>query len=138
MADECPELILMRQLASYLAMPIFVQDQEGNLVYFNEPAEPILGRRFDETGALTREELWELFHPTGADGKALPLGESPFLAAREKAEAVHREFRLRGTDGITREVEGTAIPLTNRHGQIVGDFAIFWEIHTDEGDGSRS
>jgi PAS domain-containing protein len=40
------EMILMRQLASYLAMPIFIVDPVGNLVFYNEPAESILGRRF--------------------------------------------------------------------------------------------
>ena len=33
------EVILMRQLASYLAMPILVVDTEGDLVFFNEAAE---------------------------------------------------------------------------------------------------
>ncbi len=46
------EMILARQLASYLVMPIFVVDPAGTLVFYNEPAEPILGRRFDETGAM--------------------------------------------------------------------------------------
>jgi PAS domain-containing protein len=132
MAEECPELIVMRQLASYLAMPIFVQDRDGNLVYFNEPAEPILGRRFDETGALTRQELWELFRPRGEDGSVLDDDESPFLAAREAGEAVHRRFHLTGMDGILREIEGTVIPLTNHEGQVVGDFAVFWQPHPDE------
>ncbi|HKJ23542.1 MAG TPA: PAS domain-containing protein, partial [Myxococcota bacterium] len=81
MDAECPELIVMRQLASYLAMPIFVQDREGNLVYFNEPAEPILGRRFDETGALTRQELWDLFRPKHDDGSPIGSDENPFLSA---------------------------------------------------------
>jgi len=130
MVEEAPELIVMRQLASYLAMPIFVQDAEGNLVYFNEPAEPILGRRFDETGALSRQELWELFRPTRGDGSSMSYEESPLLASREDGVAVHRQFRLRGMDGITREIEGTAIPLTNREGEVVGDFAIFWEQGT--------
>ena len=130
---ETTELTVMRQLASYLAMPIFVQDREGNLVYFNEPAEPILGRRFDETGALTRLELWELFRPTRPDGTALEVEESPFLTVRDDAEPAHRVFRLRGMDGITRHVEGTAIPLTNRAGVVVGSFAVFWEA-TGNGD----
>jgi PAS domain S-box-containing protein len=130
MAVEHPELIVMRQLASYLAMPIFVQDADGNLVYFNEPAEPILGRRFDETGALTREELWELFKPTDAEGAALSFEQSPFQLVREKGEATHARFRLRGMDGITRLVEATVIPLTNRDGEAVGDFAVFWEQNT--------
>jgi PAS domain-containing protein len=141
MAEDCPELIVMRQLASYLAMPIFVQDRDGDLVYFNEPAEPILGRRFDETGSLTRKELWELFRPRHDDGSPLEAGESPFVTAREGGEAVHRRFRLKGMDGILREIEGTAIPLTNREGEIVGDFAVFWESRPDdldEGDGSIS
>jgi PAS domain-containing protein len=38
------ELILMTQVASYLATPIFVVDPNGDLVYFNEPAEQLLGR----------------------------------------------------------------------------------------------
>lgn len=137
MAEECPELIVMRQLASYLAMPIFVQDREGNLVYFNEPAEPILGRRFDETGALTRQELWEIFRPKRGDGSAMGYDENPFRSAREGREAVHRHFQLTGMDGVLRRIEGTVIPLTNREGRTVGDFAVFWEPEPDEGDGSK-
>ena len=133
MVEESTELRVMRQLASYLAMPIFVQDRHGNLVFFNEPAEPILGQRFDETGALSRQELWELFRLTEPDGTPLALEESPFLNARENGEPVHRTFRLRGMDGITRLVEGTAIPLTNREGAVVGSFAVFWEA-TGDGD----
>jgi PAS domain-containing protein len=131
MIQECPELIVMRQLASYLAMPIFVQDRDGNLVYFNEPAEPILGRRFDETGALTRQELWELFRPTRDNGHPMDRDASPFRAAREGREAVHRRFQLTGMDGVQRQIEGTVIPLTNREGEIVGDFAVFWEPKPD-------
>lgn len=128
MATETPELIVMRQLASYLAMPIFVQDDEGNLVYFNEPAEPILGRRFDETGALTRQELWELFRPVRADGSPLPYDDSPFRTVRDRGEPVHQVFHMRAIDGTLRRVEGTAIPLTTASGHVVGSFSVFWEI----------
>ena len=60
MAQKAVELILMRQLASYLAVPIFLVDPEGNLLYYNEPAERLLGRRYDETGempALSAEQI---------------------------------------------------------------------------------
>jgi hypothetical protein len=50
------EMILMRQLAGYLAMPIFIVDPAGTLVFSNEPAEPILGRRFEETGEMPMRE----------------------------------------------------------------------------------
>ena len=46
MAQKDVEVILMRQLASYLAVPIFLVDPAGNLIFYNEPAERLLGRRF--------------------------------------------------------------------------------------------
>lgn len=130
MPAESTELIVMRQLASYLALPMFVQDMEGNLVYFNEPAEPILGRRFDETGALSRQELWDLFRPVREDGTPFEFAQNPFVTVREKGEAVHQVFRLCGMDGIERLIEGSAIPLSTREGTIVGSFAVFWEIES--------
>ena len=56
MAQKAVELILMRQLASYLAVPIFLVDPDGNLLYYNEPAERLLGRRYDETGEMPAAE----------------------------------------------------------------------------------
>ena len=46
------ELILMRQLASHLRVPIFLVDGQGTLLFYNEPAEALLGRRFDEAGEM--------------------------------------------------------------------------------------
>ena len=57
------EVILLKQLASHLATPIFVVDPEGNLLYFNEPAEDILARRYDETGQLPVAEWSTIFTP---------------------------------------------------------------------------
>ena len=50
-------------------MPIFLVDTEGNLLYYNEPAEAILGRRFSETGANSHHERrsvvsWVTFRPS--------------------------------------------------------------------------
>ena len=44
------EMILARQLASFLALPIFLVGIDGGLIYYNEPAETILGCRFEEPG----------------------------------------------------------------------------------------
>ena len=52
MPQQPLELILLRQCASHLAMPIWIMGPDGNLLFYNEPAEPILGRRFDEAGEL--------------------------------------------------------------------------------------
>ncbi len=55
------QIILTRQLAAYLSVPLFLVDPKGNLLFYNEPAEAILGRRFDETGAMPLEEWSSAF-----------------------------------------------------------------------------
>ena len=54
MAQQPVEMILVRQLAGYLSVPVLVMDPAGTVVDDNEPAERILGMRFEETGAHQR------------------------------------------------------------------------------------
>src|SRR6185295_5286185 len=54
MAQHDVELILMRQLASGLSVPIVLFGPKGYVLFYNEPAEPLLGLRFQETGPLPR------------------------------------------------------------------------------------
>ena len=61
------QLILARQLASSLAMPILLVDTEGTLVYYNEPAEAILNHRFEETGEVSADEVVEMIELTDED-----------------------------------------------------------------------
>ena len=72
MSQKAIELILMRQLASSLAMPIFLVDPSGNLLFYNEPAEQLLGSRYDETGEMSMKEWSTLFAPIGEDGSSVP------------------------------------------------------------------
>src|SRR5215475_747057 len=55
-AQQSVEMILVRQLASYLYVPVLVFDTMGTVIFYNEPAERILGVRFEETGRIDREE----------------------------------------------------------------------------------
>src|SRR5262249_43344858 len=64
MSQKEIEMILARQLASCLALPIFLVDPSGALVFYNEPAEAILGRRFEETGEMPASEWSTFFSPT--------------------------------------------------------------------------
>src|SRR5438105_4624913 len=70
-------LILAREFASALAMPMFVADGDGNLVFYNEPAEEVLGKSFAEVGEISAEEWTNLFDPRDASGKPMPFGERP-------------------------------------------------------------
>ena len=53
MAQQSVEMILMRQLSGYLFVPVLIVDADGTVVFYNEPAEAILGRRFEATGSHT-------------------------------------------------------------------------------------
>ena len=59
---------MTRQLAGYLSVPTFLVDPNGTLLFYNEPAEVLLGRRFDETGAMPAEEWSTIFAPVDHEG----------------------------------------------------------------------
>jgi PAS domain-containing protein len=127
MAQKAVELILMRQLASYLAVPIFLVDPDGSLLYYNEPAERLLGRRYDETGEMPLAEWSTAFTPTAEDGSPLSPDELPLSIALQKRRAAHRAMAIRGLDGVPRRIAVTAFPLEGQGGRHLGAVAIFWE-----------
>lgn len=129
MSQKPVEIILMRQLAGHLAMPIMVFDPAGNLLFYNEPAEDILGRRFDETGEIPLEELYATMELTTEDGSPLPREARALVIALEKREAAHRTSWLRKADGSRKRIEWTAFPLEGQGGRHLGAVVIFWEAH---------
>jgi len=127
MAQKDVEVILMRQLASYLAVPIFLVDQTGNLIFYNEPAEALLGRRYDETGEMPFEEWSTSFVPCDEAGAPLAADALPLTVALQKRRAAHRALWIRGLDGEFRRVNTTAFPLEGQGGRHLGAVALFWE-----------
>ena len=122
------EIILTRQLASYLRVPILIVDPHGDLLFFNESAEPILGRRFDETGMIHRGEWSRLFQPTNDDGSPVPREEQPLFIATQKQRPAYRSSWIRGLDGVNRRIEGIAFPLRGLTGHFLGAVGVFWEV----------
>ncbi|HLF74305.1 MAG TPA: PAS domain-containing protein [Anaerolineales bacterium] len=122
------ELILARQLASYLVMPIFIVDPPGNLIYYNEPAEIILGRRFEETGEMPIAEWSTLFKPTDETGEPLAPESLPLVIALTHHRPAHREMWIQGLDGVRRLIEVTAFPIDGQAERRLGAIAIFWEV----------
>ena len=121
------ELILMKQVASYLAMPVFLVDPDGNLLYYNEPAEEILGKRFDETGEMSVEEWGSAFSPTDEAGEPLALEALPLVATMLHRRPAHGSFWIRGLDGAARHIAVTAFPLVGQAGSDLGSVAVFWD-----------
>jgi PAS domain-containing protein len=126
-------LILMRELASNLATPLFIVDPEGTLVFYNEPAEAVLGRRFAEAGELKPED-WggSMYAPRDEHGRPVPLEELPLGITLATHRPAHRRLQITGLDGIDRTIEVTSFPLFARADDFVGAVAIFWEDRTHD------
>jgi PAS domain-containing protein len=120
------ELILVRQLASYLTLPMFVVDTKGTLLYFNEAAEPLLGRRFEETDELTFDEWTAVTSASAPDGRLLEAYERPLLIALEQHRPAFATMRLRSTTGDWSDVDVTCFPLTGQSGRELGAVATFY------------
>ena len=127
MPQQEVELILMRQLASYLAMPIFLAATDGDMLYYNQAAAALLGRSFEEADAMPLTELSNVFQITDEDGSPLPPEAIPLGIALQQRRPAHRRLRFRSLDGVERQIEVTAFPLGGQGGRHLGAVAIFWE-----------
>ena len=127
MSQQEIEVILSRHLAEYLAMPIFIVNPQGDLIFYNEEAEIILGRRYAETGTMPASEWTTIFHPMDAESNPIPPEELPLMIAITQRHPAHKLFWIRGTDGNLRGIEVTALPLIGQADRFLGGIAIFWE-----------
>ncbi|MBV9309559.1 MAG: hypothetical protein JOZ73_01935, partial [Solirubrobacterales bacterium] len=80
-AQKPLELILARNLLSSLSTPAFLVGEQGTLLFFNEAAAVMLGRRFEETGTLSATEWTGEFGPFGANEEPIPYDEIPATVA---------------------------------------------------------
>jgi len=127
-AVKAIQMILARQLASCVAMPILLVDTEGTLIFYNEPAEEILNRRFEETGEIPADEWNRLV--TVADENRLPLAEDqrPIRAALLHRRPMSRRIWTRRGDNPWRQMQVTAFPLVGENDQLLGAMNIFWLV----------
>jgi PAS domain-containing protein len=122
------QIILTRQLATYLSVPVFLVDPKGNLLFYNEPAEIVLGRRFDETGVMPAEEWSAVFTVIDDGGEPVPPDDLPLMIALTRRRPAHSRFFIKGLDGAVRHIEVAAIPISGLQDEFLGAVAIFWEV----------
>lgn len=120
-------LISARQFAERLATAMFVGDATGKVVYYNEAAEQLLGRRFREAGEMKTGDWPAFFKPEYPDGSPVPLDQMPAVFAMNHRKPAHLDFRITGLDGKRRMLSVTSFPLLARAGELVGFVSIFWE-----------
>ena len=121
------ELILLRQLASRLSLPVTLVDAQGSVVYFNPATERLLGYEHAALGEFPISRLEELVDPRHADRSPMELHERPLTVALHDRRPQHSTIILHGSDGVPHRVEITAIPLDGQGGALLGAMTIFWE-----------
>ena len=103
------EIILNRQLADCLSIPVFITDISGNLIFYNEPAELILGTRFGDTGEMPVEVWATIFKPLDEEGKVLPPEGLPLVQTLSDQLPHHKIFWIESLKG---KMEKISVPLT--------------------------
>jgi PAS domain-containing protein len=131
------ELILARNLMSALSTPAFLVDQGGLLVFYNEAAGMMLGKRFEELGTVGPEEWGSMFGPFDEAGEPIPYDELPLVIAVRNGRPAHADFAIRSSDGALHTVEASAFPILTAHGSQ-GAIAIFWPTSADGNGGPCS
>jgi hypothetical protein len=101
------ELILARQWAALLSTPVMLFDLEGSLIFFNEAAGLLLGRKYDETGSMVGPE-WQAAFPMEDDaGRVIGATDSPIATAIRSGSPV----TVRAMDGVRRRATVTVFPV---------------------------
>jgi PAS domain-containing protein len=120
-------LILARELAANVATPMFLVDPDEVLVFFNEPAERLLGETFSATGEIPVQTWGRKHAPERLDGTPFPLEEFPLATALREKKPAHASFRFSTGDGQRREVTVACYPLLAQTDEFAGAVGIFWE-----------
>jgi len=130
-ASQSVELILARNLVSAITLAAFLVDPDGKLVFFNDAAGELVGRRFEEVGRLRQEEWASEFGPFDEFGKVLPTEELPLTRALREGLPAHDRFHMSSRDEELVEVDVSALPLATADG-FKGAIVVFWR--TESGD----
>lgn len=106
-----------KSLFSKLPIALYTCDKDGYILFFNEAAVDLWGRK-----PVAGKELWcgswEIYRP---DGSPLPLDECPMAIALKEGRTVHgQEIVIRRPDGSKRHVMPSPQPVFDEAGKLAG------------------
>lgn len=127
MSSQPIEIILNRQLADCLSIPVFITDTSGTLIFYNEPAEQLLGSRFEETGAMPAEKWSTVFTPMDDQDNILSPEDLPLVKTLRDCYPYHKTFWIVSLNGKKEKISVTSYPIIGREDKFLGAVAIFWK-----------
>jgi PAS domain-containing protein len=119
------ELILARNLLSALSTAAFLVNGPGDIVFYNEAAGTLLGRRFEEKGAMSAQDWLDAFGPIDDDGNAIPLEQQPLTMALRANRPAHARHRIRSLTGAEHTVDVSGLPVMSADG-FQGAMVFMW------------
>jgi PAS domain-containing protein len=125
-AQKPLELILARNLLSSISTPALLVGSEGMLLFYNEAAGLLIGRRFEETGTMTAQEWTSTFGPFDENDQPIPYDQVPLTKALRQGHPAHGKFKI-ATVGNHQEIAASAIPIVGTDGTS-GAIVIFWPL----------
>jgi hypothetical protein len=106
---------------------VFITDTSGNLIFYNEPADKILGTSYEDTGEMQVEVWSTIFKPLDENGNPLPPEGLPLVNTLSDQLPHHRVFWIESLKGNMEKISVTSYPIIGRTGKFLGAVAIFWE-----------
>ncbi|GAB0057505.1 Sensor histidine kinase RcsC [Candidatus Magnetaquicoccaceae bacterium FCR-1] len=114
------------QLTAHLADGLYILDQQGRIVLFNDMAEKLLGWSRD---SVMGKDPHALFHFQNAAGERIPSERCPILQHVQRGEIFRAEEEVfTHRDGHPIPLALTAVPLLDAHRQIIGSFTLFSDL----------
>jgi PAS domain-containing protein len=125
------ELILARNLLSALSTPAVLVNQHGDVLFYNEAAGALLGRRFEDTGTLTAQEWTTAFGELDEAGRPIPVERQPLTQQLRANRAGHAPHRIRSITGREHLVHVSGVPIIGS-GDFHGAMLFFWPAEEQE------
>ena len=126
-APKALALIVARELAANLATPMFLVDSAGQLVFYNEAAEQVVGRSGADLGEISAIEWGKMLDLRTPDGSDLSIRDTPPSVAFNERRPAHALLDARTLDGERKVFEVTAYPLFAKAHEMDGVVTVFWE-----------
>ena len=126
------ELILLRQLASRLPMPVALVDAQGDVVYINPATERLLGLDQAAMAGYPTSRFDELLDPREPDGSPMESRHMSIMVALHDRRPQQSKMILHGSDGVPHRVVTNAVPLDGQGGTLLGAMSIFWEAGEED------
>ena len=120
-------LIRAKHLAESVTTPMLLIDAEGNLIFYNEGAEALLGTPFSDVGSIPASEWQAQFHVRGRDDAPFPLESMPGWIELQGERPGIGHVRLTTLDGTDHFIAVCAFPLFTAQRQFDGALVIFWK-----------